>query len=258
MKVYQYANRSKQHPNWLNNWGDAFCADMMSKLSGIDYQVTDQFTDNGKILAAGSVMKATKSNDIVWGTGCIMPKMIGSKPAKVLAVRGPLTRQELLAKHIACPEVYGDPALLMPLVFSPTVSTQTHEWGLIPHYIDHEDPIVDKARQMGIKIIDICQPTASLINEMHSVKKIMSSSLHGLILADAYGIPNVRVTITGKLVGKDFKFEDYYKSVDRREIKTYNLTNVPSLNKLSGLKLNDKIDFNSDLLLSVAPWVDII
>ena len=56
MKVYQYANRNKQHPDWLNNWGDAFCADMMSKLSGIDYQVTDQFTHNGKILAAGSVM----------------------------------------------------------------------------------------------------------------------------------------------------------------------------------------------------------
>ena len=255
MKVFQYLNRSKDHPNWIHNWGDSFSADLMSQLSGQKYQITNDQTERGKILAAGSVMKATKAGDIVWGTGCIMPKAIGSKPDKVLAVRGPLTRQELINRGIECPKIYGDPALLMPMVFQPIMESRPAcEYGLIPHYVDHDTEVVERARQLGIKIIDICQPTADLIAEMHTVEKLMSSSLHGLILADAYGIPNARVSITGKLVGKDFKFEDYYASVNRKVKDCTRLTQNTLIKDIEEIIFNDHVMFNQNDLLGAAPW----
>jgi len=255
MKVYQYLNRSKQHPNWIHNWGDAFCADMMSKLSGQTYQVTNNHFELGKIVAAGSVMSAAKNNDLVWGTGCIMPGATCSKNSMILAVRGPLTRKELLKKGIACPEVYGDPALLLPLVYQAPIVEKTHKYGLIPHYIDHHTEAVENARRLGIKIIDICQSTEHLLRDIHSVEVLMSSSLHGLILADAYGIPNIRISITGNLVGKDFKFEDYYASVDRRIRDCHHISLNTTMSSIESLSFNDSIQFNENKLLDVAPWV---
>ena len=82
-------------------------------------------------------MLFTKPNSIIWGTGCIDKGMIGEKPSKVYAVRGPLTREELLKKGIECPEVYGDPALLYPMIYNPKVEKK-YKWGIIPHYIEFE------------------------------------------------------------------------------------------------------------------------
>jgi pyruvyltransferase len=38
--------------------------------------------------------------------------------------------------------------------------------------------------------------------------------LHGLILADAYGVPNVWAKFSDRLVGGDWKFRDYYSVTD--------------------------------------------
>ena len=45
---------------------------------------------------------------------------------------------------------------------------------------------------------------------------IASSSLHGLIVADALGIPNWRVSFARELKGGDFKFRDYALVVGRQ------------------------------------------
>jgi pyruvyltransferase len=85
-------------------------------------------------------------------------------------------------------------------------------------------------------------------------EKIISSSLHGLIISDAYGIPNARVNVSNKLFGGDFKFIDYYKSVDRGNDFGLQLEMSTTFNEIQNLHFNDQINIDLDTLLESAPW----
>lgn len=75
-------------------------------------------------LCIGSVVDwMTNSDTIIWGGGAMYGKERAMKfrPLKVCAVRGPLTRDYLLSQGVSCPEIYGDPALLLPLIYKSKV-----------------------------------------------------------------------------------------------------------------------------------------
>ena len=99
--------------------------------------------------------------------------------------------------------VVGDPALLLPKVYNPLVQKK-HDLGIIPHYGHYEEIL---KTQSPAHIIDPFLPTEQFINEVLSCNVIYSSSLHGLIVADAYGIPNKWV-----IYGDTFKYRDYYST----------------------------------------------
>jgi pyruvyltransferase len=138
----------------------------------------------------------------------------------VAAVRGPLTRARLQAVEVSCPEVYGDPALLFPQFYNPQIEP-TFELGIIPHYIDANLPfLTNLSEREEVSIIDITQAGRaekiySFINDVLSCRRIVSSSLHGLIIAEAYGIPAVWAEFSDKVFGSGFKFLDYQISVGR-------------------------------------------
>jgi pyruvyltransferase len=250
-------------PNNTKNWGDLVPFNIINNLfEGHNLNNDDVFNVKNpnkhyKVYSTGSVMHFTKNDSIVWGTGCIDSGMVGQKPKKVYAVRGPLTRQELLKKGIECPEVYGDPALLYPIIYNPKIEKK-YEWGIIPHYIEFESDkdreVIKNLENQGIKVIDICAGEKEFINELLEVENVISSSLHGLIMADAYGIPNARVNISNKLIGGHFKFKDYCLSVEREIDLGYQLTKNTKLSNIKELYLNKRINFNQDLLLYNNPW----
>jgi pyruvyltransferase len=259
---YTYNNRIIR-PNNVLNWGDLVPFKIIQEFSK-----TNKITENDvfnvkdpgkmyKIISTGSVMLYTNEESIVWGTGCIRPEGIGRRPKKIYAVRGPLTREELLKRGIDCPEIYGDPALLFPKIYNPEVEKK-YEWGIIPHYIEYESAehrqILKNLENEGVKIIDICSGEKNFINEILEVKKVVSSSLHGLIMCDAYGIPNARVNISNKLIGGHFKFKDYYMSVGREIDLGLQLTKNTKLKDLELLNLNTQIIFDFEKLLSSGPW----
>jgi len=216
-----------------NNIGDDLNIVLLNQLSGkrvLTYRCFYHFgrhTEN--IMAIGSVIEwMGNEKTTVWGAGMLEPpaeKQNVSKPLslwRICAVRGKKTRDGLLNAGIACPEVYGDPALLMPLVYRPSVQKVKNRVGIIPHYVDIQNPNVKRLLcefgNNGVLIpVQGYKHWQDVIDLICSCEFVFSSSLHGLILADAYGTPNQWVKFSDLLTGGSFKFEDYY-SVTGRDV----------------------------------------
>lgn len=264
MQSYTFNGREIT-PHWSKNWGDIIPYLIVKIFSEAKNFSREKHFDvrnpkvDGKVISIGSVMNYTQPNDLVWGAGCIQPGSIGHTPKKVYAVRGPLTKNELRLRGIKCPEIYGDPALLFPYIYNPTIEKK-YKVGIIPHYIEFEDEkdvaILKNLENQGIKIIDICAGVKEFINELLECEIVLSSSLHGLIAADAYKIPNARIVVSNKLIGGHFKFIDYCTSVGRQIDYGYQLTADTSVEDLSQLKYNNSITFNAKALLESSPWKD--
>ena len=156
-------------------------------------------------LVIGSIISAANKNSIVWGSG-IIKKDENIRDAKYLAVRGPKTRARILEKGFDCPECYGDPAILMPDYFSPNVSKK-YVIGIAPHYIDYKQVKDQFENDSSIKVIDLLANNVEKTTiEILECKRIISSSLHGVIVSQAYNIPALWLKFSNKLSGDNIKF----------------------------------------------------
>lgn len=168
-----------------------------------------------KMLAIGSIMHFARDNDVIWGTG------VNGKAARdshtfstldVRCVRGPRTREFLNEMGIDCPEIYGDPALLAPrFLKAPKPFREVKEFIVIPHYDD-------QAEFEGVEnLVSPLQGPTEVIKHILSARKVISSSLHGVILAEAYGVPAVLV-LPRRDEKKQFKYLDYYEGTMRNDM----------------------------------------
>lgn len=252
MKAYYFDNGTDENPEWSNNWGDIIGPEIVRHFSqSSKIEPTDQKV-NGKLVSIGSVMLAVRNNDLIWGTGIIQSgqHLPNLRNVKIFATRGPMTRDRLIDLGHKVPEVYGDPGLLYPHIYNPEIK-KTHKWGIIPHYVDVNHPMVKHLVNKGVKFIDICAGKKEFVDQLKSVDNVLSSSLHGLIAADAYGIPNARIKLTGNLVGGDFKFRDYSLSVNRLNWKAVEINKETIIEEI---ELNHSIEWDEDELLQSAPW----
>ena len=169
----------------------------------------------------GSIAQRCTRYSIIWGSGFIAADGVCAEPPlEVLAVRGPLTREKFLAMGIDCPEVYGDPALLLPEIHPKPDKEPNYKLGIIPHYLDKKDKWLKREflKDKRIKLIDIQNKDVfEAIDQILDCERIISSSLHGLIIPDAYGIPSVWIEFSEPLEGAGFKFQDYFASVSRNQ-----------------------------------------
>lgn len=69
----------------------------------------------------------------------------------------------------------------------------------------------------AILVIDVSNPWTEVVDAIRSSDVVLSSSLHGLIVAEAYGIPASWIRISDRLQGGSFKFNDYYLATGRAE-----------------------------------------
>lgn len=199
---------SKIQATWYKgyrNVGDAVVEPIL-KHFGYELEFVPNMT-NGKFLGVGSIMSWLRDNDTVWGTGCIRPVEIERYNVNFLAVRGPLTRSMIKGSDV--PEIYGDPALLLPYLYNPDIKP-VHAVGHLPHYVDKVEvrPKVDF-------FIDIEDDWREIVRQIKSCKKIVTSSLHGIVLAEAYGVPVEWVKYSDKILGGQFKFQDYFLGTGR-------------------------------------------
>ena len=200
------------------NYGDVLGKFLVEKISGkkvvFAWPKKFSFLDffSPIYVTIGSILANVNHKCIVWGSG-IINKEIKIKSAKFLAVRGPQTRKYLMDLGYEVPEVYGDPALLLPRYFNPKVEKK-YQYGIVPHYNDYK--VVEKwfENRSDIHLIDMMtNDIESKTIEFLQCEKIISSSLHGVIIAHTYGIPAVWQKFSDKVFGDDIKYQDYMESV---------------------------------------------
>lgn len=208
---------------WWNgavNFGDLIAPWLVTKISGREVAYSNKH--DACYVVIGSILGQVREHAIVWGTGSCGTEHSGhhggkliqsfSAKARYTAVRGPLTRNKLQMGGIDCPRVYGDPALLVP-DYHPARRPPTHDLGIVLRWSEKEwfDALnIDGVKKIYLKTEDV----EGTLDAMLDCKRLISSSLHGLILADAYGIPNVWLdSHTPK--GFEFKFWDYLLSVGK-------------------------------------------
>ena len=215
------------------------------------------------VIAAGSILSSSRKNSIIWGTGFMFGNEKIKKPRKILSVRGPLTRNRLLNIGIECPENYGDIGLILPYFYYPEVKKK-YKLGIIPHYVDKiKFNEIYKNNDENVKIIDVTDPIHNVINDILACEATISSSLHGIIVSHAYNIKCMWIRITDKIGGGNFKFRDYYGSlnIDKfNEILPYIYNKEISTNdtiKLINQYPSPKFPINTKSILELCPFINI-
>lgn len=211
-----------------SNFGDLITPYFLEKFcKDVDYSF-DLTGTKPNIISCGSIMRLCKPDSLVYGSGIRdIDQNINS--GLIQLVRGPLTRKRLLDINCYCPPDYGDPGLLLPEYYKPTV-VKTHPFGIIPHVVHYE--IINKmyADFDDVFVINLNNENVeSVINDIVSCEKIVSSSLHGLIVSDAYNIPNKWVRFGDEINGDDTKFHDYFQSVGRKDVTYVDCNNYKRL-----------------------------
>jgi pyruvyltransferase len=258
---------------WTNtpNFGDLLSPYLVKKMTSLPVRLVGPkasgmqrlnplVQEKFSYLAIGSIISRANSKSVVWGSGAFgtETKKDLSKHATYLAVRGPLTRNLLRIHGINCPAVYGDPALLIPRVFNPAVEKK-YKVGVILRWAEKQWNSVsvnDDVKKIYLGTDDI----EGTLQQILQCENIVSSSLHGIILADAYGIPSAWLSSeTPK--GLEFKFYDYFLSVNKvqqPQMIDFSVSQLTSADIARQLVFNEKkIEFKEAELIRACPFVEI-
>lgn len=231
------------------NFGDVINPVIMDKLFNIP--VTHAKVEHADIIGIGSVLhtalcpktqlditRSFNQNILhVFSTGFKGPidteRMCFSRPVEIHALRGRLTREiceRILGYKIDC--ILADAGLLAPFLLFDDIANlkKTYKLGIIPHFSDNNESLIKYIAQQHTSsvIIDLLLPIDEVIKLISSCEFIISTSLHGCIVADSFNIPNkwCRGLSREILKQKDFKFVDYYSSYDIFDISAMSLLDV--------------------------------
>lgn len=198
------------------NLGDLLTPLVLSRMFGI----VPVFSHKRQFIGCGSIVDRAVAGTVVWGSGLISEESADHPEVRYLAVRGPLTRDELLRRGRQVPAVYGDPALLMPKVYQPQVDN-SHAFGLMPHY-KHQTTVRNLPDNWFFlnAFVGSQGQVYERINQLVACETIASSSLHGIILAVAYGRKFIWLRHPENLlVGDTFKFRDFFASIGLQDVE---------------------------------------
>jgi hypothetical protein len=162
-----------------------------------------------RMVGVGSILEHLPDDfdGVVWGTGLIRDAERALPRATYLAVRGALTRD-----NVGAPEdvVLGDPGLLVSDVVRR--HEPRYELGLVPHSDHWSSPEVQDFQHRGdprIRFIDVSGSPDRVVREISRCHHVLSTSLHGLVVADSYGVPAAWARLAPDLIGATYKFHDH-------------------------------------------------
>jgi hypothetical protein len=200
------------------NFGDWLSPALCEALSG--RSVTYAAIGRCDLVAVGSLFERLPRFPLgrrldVWGTGAIE----GGPPRRLRhrlhALRGPLTAGLVRDARV---EVFGDPGLLAEVLLPDSrCADRPVSLGIVPHYKDVARTEVRDLieRVPGARVIDVFDPPARVIRAIAGCRRVISSSLHGLIVAEAVGVRAHWMMLSDAVRGGGWKFRDYYLGTGR-------------------------------------------
>lgn len=196
--------------NKTPNFGDELSPIIVEKILGKPV-IHDNLKSQKKILfSIGSILHYARNGDVIWGSGFRENPLLEKRfnQLDIRAVRGPRTKNFLLQMGITCPEVYGDPAMLIGYLF-PEFKRETpiYDYIIIPNIGEIKGFLPYK------NIVLPTEPWDVIIKKILKSRFVISSSLHGLIVAESFGVPARLLKMT--MVEKLLKYQDYYESTGR-------------------------------------------
>lgn len=154
----------------------------------------------------------------IWGTGFVRYKDQDTKFYKrntnICAVRGELSKkrvEKLVGHELDIP--LGDAGILASKLLD-EMPEKKYEVGIIAHYKEQDEEIFKTLLDTyeNSTFIDVKDTPLNVTRKIAECKLIISSSLHGLIIADSLHVPNCHIVVTDKLLGDGYKFDDYYSA----------------------------------------------
>lgn len=235
------------------NFGDNIGPYLVEKITGSKAVYVSAEENIEHLALVGSLLDTPPlNNTVVWGCGFAYEEGPVYLPKEICAVRGRLSREKYLKSEFDCPEIYGDPALLLPRYYKPEIQTK-YRLGIIPHVADYVEVLKQYANMYtDTIIIDLSQPVEMVISQILSCENTISSSLHGLIVSHAYGIKCRWVEFSDKVLGSGFKFRDYFTTVESQDTPL-DLRSCPELGTMQSEIYDHEIKINLDNLLSACP-----
>ena len=160
--------------------------------------------------------KAKNKKIIIIGCGIIKKDntLWNNNNIKWVGVRGPETLK-LINKHC---QIISDPGLLISNIFQ-IKRNPIKKIGYIIHSVDREHffKLFPQKKQY---LINNYSTYEEFINQLSQYEMVISSSLHGIIFCHSYSIPVCSIKVSDKIIGDNFKYIDYYKSIGNKNFKT--------------------------------------
>lgn len=259
-------NRNAVVLNWATegviakNWGDKLNPYIAEKISGkrVLHRADVYPIGNNPIYYFIGSHLATACGDpraVVWGAGFISSDVtIRNSPRKIHAVRGWLSNQRLLDSGLDAPFIVGDAAMMLPYFYKPKRIYERRAAGIIPHCFEWDVPFFVRTREWeDARVIDICGDIEDVIEQIVACDKIFSSSLHGIICADAYGLPAYWLHASNKPKGDGFKFRDYFSSVGRPDQDPFHVSDQTTQEDLNKILFDYRVKIDLDALAQSCP-----
>ena len=213
------------------NFGDALSKRVVEFMSG--REVVHVRPKKADLFAVGSLMHMVSKHfseyrrphnpPILWGTGVLNPffKKDFVPHIDVRILRGPISAVFLKKKM----KEFGDPGLFAPEAIGQP-DERRDQIAIIPHHSQMENPVFQEvaASDTRFKLVDVRKSPEEVCLEIAASAHVFSASLHGLIVADAYGVPNTWID-PGKQVW--MKYHDYAASVGRFLLHPIEIDEVP-------------------------------
>ena len=190
------------------NFGDAIAPLLLERFANVQSGWAPVAA--AQVVSVGSVLEHIPStwSGYVLGSGKLKEGSVISLPyARILALRGPLSAHGIPGDY-----AIGDPGIIADEL----VGLQSKLWdiGILAHWRDVS--LVPKYLKWfpEAKVILPGNDPLEVIRQIGACRRLVTSSLHGMIVADAFGIPR-KVEVSPALAGEggDFKFRDYSESI---------------------------------------------
>jgi len=223
IKLYWWRGEGANDPG-QRNFGDYLSPMIVEMVSG--QQVVHAPPSKADMIAIGSILsRERKAKSFlfkrrlhIWGAGTDSVDRVFAGRHFYHAVEGAKTQAQI--QQLVGSPALGDPGLLTDRWWAGRPRPEKrYQLGLIPHFVDQQHPALqDMAKFENTSIINVFDPVEDVMRQIQECAFIASSSMHGLILADSFGIPNRRLVFSRGIIS-DLKFVDYYSAFQMTEPK---------------------------------------